>query len=397
MRLLVYSLLIFSLAPALPGESKNPADYPLRISILRRTEATHYHNGVAERRDGDGRANLFENGEPKGADFEFECLQSLKTSSGFETFPAKWNKPNQELVILMPEFGKVGKYSTCKFKVQVKAFAYYIQNGALSTEPSAVFKQWMTKHEYDPEHGKDVPVFANASVPLPNGSTKSSDGTLARARDLYNARHFSEALAVFQELAASGNAEAQRYVGDQYRNGLGVTQDFTQARQWYEKAAANGNSVAANNLGILYFSGRGAVQDYTHARSLFENAATAGNNAAMNNLGNLYQSGKGVAQDYAQARQWYEKAVAAGNAASLGQLGYLYERGFGVTQDYAQARQWYEKAAAAGNASGMTHLGSLYQNGQGVTQDFAQARQWYEKGAAAGDPTAKAHLEKLPN
>jgi hypothetical protein len=37
---------------------------------------------------------------------------------------------------------------------------YHRHNGSLEEEPAAKFKEWMVKHEYDPEHGKDLPVTA---------------------------------------------------------------------------------------------------------------------------------------------------------------------------------------------------------------------------------------------
>jgi hypothetical protein len=151
------------------AESHNPADYPLRIHIYRRNETTFYRNREAQEASGEGRANLFEGGEPKGVDFQFECDEKLQTSSGFETFPARWKKPGQELVILQPQFGKSG-YNTCRLKVMVKDFVYVARNGNLSTEPADVFKQWMVKHDYDPEHGKDVPVRAAAATEGPTGA-----------------------------------------------------------------------------------------------------------------------------------------------------------------------------------------------------------------------------------
>ena len=144
-------------APAMHAESHNPSDYPLRIHIFRRNETTFYHNRQAEETKGEGRANLFEGGAPKGIDFQFECDTKLQTSSGYETFPAKWKKPGQELVILQQHFGKTS-YDTCRLKVLVKDFAYVTHDGNLATEPIDVFKQWMAKHDYDPEHGKDTPV-----------------------------------------------------------------------------------------------------------------------------------------------------------------------------------------------------------------------------------------------
>lgn len=40
----------------------------------------------------------------------------------------------------------------------VKDFVYVVRNGNLTTEPADVFKQWMTKHDYDPEQGKSTPI-----------------------------------------------------------------------------------------------------------------------------------------------------------------------------------------------------------------------------------------------
>ena len=159
MKRLIFAVIFLtssSFAPLLHAESHNPADYPLRIHIYRRSETTFYHNRQAEETKGEGRANLFEGSEPKGLDFQFECDTKLQTSSGFETFPAKWKKPGQELVVLQPQFGK-SSYDTCRLKVMVKDFVYVNRNGNLMTEPASVFRQWMTKHDYDPEQGKNTP------------------------------------------------------------------------------------------------------------------------------------------------------------------------------------------------------------------------------------------------
>jgi len=152
------------------AQSKKTSDYPLRVHVFRRNETTFYHMQVAEAAKGEGRANLFENGQPRGMDFQFNCSNRLQTSSGYETFPAKWKKPNQELEVLIPEFGKSDKYDKCKFEVQMKDFAYLQHNGMLATEPIEHFKEWMVKHDYDPEHGKNTPTFNSPSGPSSTGS-----------------------------------------------------------------------------------------------------------------------------------------------------------------------------------------------------------------------------------
>jgi hypothetical protein len=143
---------------SLHAESKNPADYPLRIHILGKNQTTFYHNRSAEEAKGEGRANLFENSEAHGVDFTFDCSEKLKASFGFETYPAKWKKPRQELTVLLPVFGKSNAFFTCNLKTDVKDFAYATRNGRMTSEPVADFKKWMIKHDYDPEHGKNTPT-----------------------------------------------------------------------------------------------------------------------------------------------------------------------------------------------------------------------------------------------
>jgi hypothetical protein len=142
----------------LHAESKNPADYPLRVHVLGRNETTFYHHRFAEEAKGEGRANLFENSEARGVDFTFDCSEKLKASYSYETYPAKWKKPGQELVVLLPVFGKSNAYFTCNFKTDVKDFVYATRNGKKVEAPVADYKKWMVNHDYDPEHGKNTPA-----------------------------------------------------------------------------------------------------------------------------------------------------------------------------------------------------------------------------------------------
>jgi hypothetical protein len=165
------------LAPtALRADSKNPADYPLRFHIIGRNETTFYHARYADEAKGEGRGDLFENGEAHGVDFTFDCDQKVKDSFGYETYPAKWKKPGQEITVLMPVFGKTGSYFTCTFKTDVKNFAYTKHDGKIGQESVDQYKAWMVKVGYDPEHGKDTPIRPAkpepvAAAPLPAPKT----------------------------------------------------------------------------------------------------------------------------------------------------------------------------------------------------------------------------------
>jgi hypothetical protein len=145
----------------------NAAEYPLRVRIYQEGGVSHYYDRSLETVDGEGRANLFENGEPRGFDFSYRCQERLRTSAGSETYPARWRKQNQTLEILLPQFGKPGAYDACELKVLMKADAvYHRHNGLLGEEPAAKYKQWMEKVQYDPEHGKNEPV-ETAPAPAP--------------------------------------------------------------------------------------------------------------------------------------------------------------------------------------------------------------------------------------
>jgi hypothetical protein len=153
------------LSTAASAGSRNPAYYPLRVHIFQFNGYSHYYHGgdyinSLDQVDGEGRANLYENSQPHAIDFSYHCSHRLMVSPGFETYIARWKKPERDLEILLPVMGgKPGEMNSCDLMVNVKPdSAYYQHNGPLSEEPAAVFKAWMDKHQYDPEHGKNEPT-----------------------------------------------------------------------------------------------------------------------------------------------------------------------------------------------------------------------------------------------
>ncbi len=150
----------------------NTSDFPLRVLILFRNGARHYHGsggGISslEQVDGLGEADLFENGQPTGFDFNYTCSQPITPTPGLETFMARWKKPGRVLQIVMPVMvGKPGDMNSCDLNVNLKQGTAYVRhNGGVVEEPAAEFKEWMIKHQYDPEHGKDLPATAASEQP----------------------------------------------------------------------------------------------------------------------------------------------------------------------------------------------------------------------------------------
>jgi hypothetical protein len=145
----------------------NLADFSLRVHIVDRNGIRHYHGlgggfSTLDAVDGMGQANLFENGQPLGFDFTYNCHQPLTHQSTYETAVARWKTPGRVIEILMPLIGgKPGEFNSCDLKVTMKqGTVYSFRNGGLVEQPAATSKQWMIAHQYDPEHGKDEPAAA---------------------------------------------------------------------------------------------------------------------------------------------------------------------------------------------------------------------------------------------
>ncbi len=159
------AVLLLLSASGLKADSKNIADYKLRIHIFSRNQTTFYHNRQEEEAKGEGRANLFESGDVHGVDFNYACDEKLRASFGYQTYPARWKKPGRQLTVLLPVFGKSNTYFTCTLNTDVKPFAYARSQGSLISEAPEKYKAWMVKHDYDPEQGKDTPVGVRGSDP----------------------------------------------------------------------------------------------------------------------------------------------------------------------------------------------------------------------------------------
>lgn len=62
--------------------------------------------------------------------------------------------------------------------------------------------------------------------------------------------------------ADKGEAEYQVKLGNIYKEGKGVPQDYSQALKWYHEAARQGNAESQFMIGVMYHFGKGVPQDY---------------------------------------------------------------------------------------------------------------------------------------
>ena len=154
-----------ALSSAVEAGGPDPADYPLRVLVFKNTfqsrhprESKHFEDGP-DYVDGMGVANLFEKGTPRAFEYTYSCIEGMRASSGYETFPARWKKKDKTLQLLVPRPGKPWDSVTCDLRAEMRdGSAFYWKDDELAVEGAAAFKDWMVKHQYDPENDKNDPV-----------------------------------------------------------------------------------------------------------------------------------------------------------------------------------------------------------------------------------------------
>ena len=156
----------FCLMPSLRAFAKDADDFPLRVVIFRNTERGRHtreaksFSETPDYLDGMGQADLFENSMPVAFEFSYSCMPGVRPSGGYETFPARWKKRDKTLEILVPEPGKPWNNVSCVLHatMQPGMVFFWSNDDEVMQETATKFKDWMAKHQFDPENGKDMPI-----------------------------------------------------------------------------------------------------------------------------------------------------------------------------------------------------------------------------------------------
>jgi TPR repeat protein len=227
--------------------------------------------------------------------------------------------------------------------------------------------------------------------------------------------------------AASGEAQAQCAMGDRYRRGIGVTQNWFEATRWYQLAAEQGNAQAQCALAGCFAEGRGVKKDLAIAFLWYEKAAAQDLPQAQWNLGELYATGlPGIEADpkkatmlckraanagfaparatlaalFAKAKKhdrafhWWSLAADQGDIEAQFNIAQAYRLGLGVDKDEKKAFAWLLKAAQGGVAAAQSRIGLAYATGEGAALDSIESAKWFQLAAIAGEASAKANFER---
>ncbi len=154
-----------------------------------------------------------------------------------------------------------------------------------SAAPSPIHAEPSATSSAVPASGSTEVTPAPVSSPMPSSPAYAPNPAQEFLQGLndYQGGRYPQALTLFRESAAQGNALAQNYLGLMYMNGHGVPTDYAQALSWYNKAAAQGNFSGECNLGIMYERGLGVPKDKVTAYMWYTLATQSGSPLAPKN------------------------------------------------------------------------------------------------------------------
>lgn len=165
-----------------------------------------------------------------------------------------------------------------------------------------------TVNNYQPE------VFGASDVNI--------EELMEKAVEHYEDENYFKAFKIFNQIADK-DIEALYYLGECYREGNGVMQDYDVAAKWYTKAASQGFPNAQYVLGRMLLEEEYGMQNIEKGLKTLNMAASQGNSDAMFYLGAAYLLGMYVEKDNDRAYHYFSKmkkdasdAVAYGYAVS---------------------------------------------------------------------------------
>lgn len=176
--------------------------------------------------------------------------------------------------------------------------------------------------------GRDATAMASLRIVADTGNANAQRAigeVLLKSKD---SKRATEALDWLQRAADQGDSRAKLLLGKIGIYGTpGIAPDGAKARVWFEKVGADHKPQAAYYLGLIEKNGYGKAVDFEAAEKHFRFAAERGVADAMYQLGNTYASGEGVDTDPREAMRWYLRAAALDHPQAIQELANAFTRG----------------------------------------------------------------------
>ena len=156
--------------------------------------------------------------------------------------------------------------------------------------------------------------------------TISWAGDFKKGWSAYSSSDYATALAQWQGLADTGDANACYGMGMLYGNGFGVDMNDELALKFYGLAAANGHAEAQYNLGVMHQNGWGVPLNEEEGMKWFRLAAEQGINGAQMALGRFYAMDFADSYDPVKAYKWFALAAKLGDYEANSKVDFLASR-----------------------------------------------------------------------
>ena len=223
----------------------------------------------------------------------------------------------------------------------------------------------------------------------------TDDEKYEQADKYYNAKEYSKAIPILNELATRNHAKALNRLGGCYYFGYGVPKDKKIAVSYFEKSANLGLSTAQRNLGSCYEFGNGNKKDLDKAVEWYMKAAENDNEYAMCRLGWIYLENEEYrdmhTNDYGwdyilkQAEKWFRLAAKKDSPEGIFGLACFYflhgDQENDIERQIEKATPLFAKAAEKGHSSAQLFMGCEELRNDNVSS----AKEWFEKAVKNGD------------
>ena len=287
------------------------------------------------------------------------------------------------------------------------------------------------------EHDPDLPPLTTEEI-VKNIKPEGQESQEYEEPREYTEEDIISILAKIKEAAKNNDPKALVVLGEFYRRGQILEQDFEQARIHHEKAAALGYTEAKKILSFMYFNhegefrvgdtvrvdvkiiegkreriqafegtvikkhGSGVSETFTVRKvsygvgveknvqkgiEVLKDAIEKGDTISAFMLGVIYHLGNGVKRDPHEAIKYYTIAADAGNTNAMCNLGTIYMMD-DESIDYFLAKKYLYRGAVLGNVGCMHALGTYYKSNDVAILKYDEALIWFKKAAECGDNTA---------
>lgn len=95
------------------------------------------------------------------------------------------------------------------------------------------------------------------------------DDDLRQAAKMHKGGETNQAIVLWQQWAAKGNADAAYNLAVIHQYGNGVALDYSKAMQWYRVAADQGDKISQFQIGLMYQTGQGVIANEEEAHRWF--------------------------------------------------------------------------------------------------------------------------------